>query len=89
MKCLNILPACSNLFIQCLYNDYLVTEEFSTSEGVKYILLILAIAVVIVATSLMISSGKLGLGAGAGVILASYAAVYAVVRSFRRRFLSK
>ncbi len=65
-----------------------MAEEFSPGEGFMYVLLILAIGVVIVAASLLMSSGKLSLGAGVLVILASYAAVLAVVRSFRKRFLS-
>lgn|GEM_PF-3997783 len=83
------MVATAATFLSNLSQYSFVAEEFSTREGVKYILLILAPAVVIVAASLMISSGRLGLVAGAGVILASYAAVYAVVRSFRKRFLSK
>ncbi|WP_456475312.1 hypothetical protein [Candidatus Pyrohabitans sp.] len=65
-----------------------MAEEFSTREGVKYLLFIIAPAVVIVIASLMISSGKLGFGAGVVAILASYAAIYGTVRSFRKRFLS-
>ncbi len=63
-------------------------EEFSAQEGVKYVLVIIALGAIIAIASLMVSSGRLGLWAGAGVILACYAAVYAVVRSFRMRFLS-
>ena len=66
-----------------------VPEKFSTTEDVKYVLLILAIASVIAVTSVMMTSGRLSLAAGALVILTSYLAVLAVVRSFKRRFLSQ
>jgi len=65
-----------------------VGEEFTTQEGVKYVLVIIALGAIIAIASLTVSSGRLGLWAGAGVMLACYAAVYAVVRSFRMRFLS-
>jgi glycerol dehydrogenase-like iron-containing ADH family enzyme len=66
-----------------------MAEKFSPREGVRYVLMLLVPAAVIVAVSLMMTSGRVSLTAGVAVILASYLAVFAVVRSFRRRFMSR
>ncbi len=66
-----------------------MSDRFSPREGIRYVLMLLAPAAVIVAVSLLMTSGRLSLAAGALVILTSYLAVLAVVRSFKRRFLSQ
>ncbi len=64
-----------------------MAEEFSAGEGVKYIVVILTAGLLIVIASLLVYFGKISPLIGTLPVLVSYAALYIIIRNFKKRFL--